>query len=145
MIKRYNNDAYREIFEDKSKFAEVFQEYFGREWISLKELNYDKFLEFIKDKEMFIYKPINSAQGQGIKKIETKQFQSSRNLYDYIKDTYKENGIIEDWITQHQEVSNLYSKSVNPVRIVSVNKNGRFNIVAAGLTIGNGRDIQMFV
>lgn len=142
MIKLFNDNDYREIFEDKTRFAEVFKDYFGREWLSLRDLEFDNFVKFIINKEKFIYKPIGLAQGQGIKKIETKNFKDSRHIYNYLKDTYGDDGIIEEWIVQHDEVSRLYNKSVNPVRIITVNNDGKCNILVAGLTIGNGRDIS---
>lgn len=142
MIKKFNDNDYREIFEDKTQFAEVFKDYFGREWISLKDLEFDNFVKFIKNKEKLIYKPIGLAQGQGIKKIETKSFKDYKHMYNYLKDTYGDDGILEEWIVQHDEVSRLYNKSVNPVRIVTVNNGGKCNILVAGLTIGNGRDIS---
>lgn len=142
LISKYNNDAYREIFEDKTQFAEAFKEYFGREWISLKGLDFDKFEKFISDKETVIFKPIDSAQGQGIEKIDIGDFESYRQIYNYLKDKHEDNGIIENWIIQHEEVSKIYSKSVNPVRVITVYEDGKCNILAAGLTLGNGRDIS---
>ena len=52
MIKKFNDNDYREIFEDKTQFAEVFKDYFGREWISLKDLEFDNFVKFIKNKKI---------------------------------------------------------------------------------------------
>ena len=59
-----------------------------------------------------IYKPIGLAQGQGIKKIETKSFKDYKHMYNYLKDTYGDDGILEEWIVQHDEVSRLYNKQL---------------------------------
>lgn len=142
LISKYNNDAYREIFEIKTQFAERFKDYFNREWISNKGLDFNNFEKFINNKEQVIFKPIDSSQGQGIEKLRTCDFKDYKQMYNYILKKHRDKGIIEDWIVQHNEISRLYEGAVNNVRVITIRKNGEFNILVARLTIGNGGDIS---
>ena len=54
-----------EIFlKNKIKFAERFSDFYGRQWVSLENLSYGDFENFIRDKDVIIYKPVGSAQGK---------------------------------------------------------------------------------
>lgn len=142
MIGKYNNDAFRNIFEDKTLFAESFKDYFGREWVSFKDLDLCNFKSFAEGKKRIIFKQVDSAQGQGIEVINTSDFKDGEEVYHYLIEKHGINGIIEDWIQQHEEISNIYSRSVNPVRIITVLQNSRCNFLIAGLTIGNSNEIS---
>lgn len=138
MIKTFNDPDYIDIFEDKIKFAERFSKYFGRTWISTKNLTYSSFLEFVKDKDQIIYKPINNAQGQGIKVFKIEE--NPENIFNRII-APKEDAIIEEWIEQHPVLSNIYSEAINCLRIITVYKNRQTFFLTGGITWGNGKKI----
>lgn len=142
IIKKYNKDSYRDLFEDKTMFAEKFQCFFGREWLSLNDLDFKTFKNFAHGKTKIIYKPIDSAQGKGIEVLHTNNFKDYRALYTYLKENHGENGIIEEWIQQHEDISRIYDRAVNPIRVITITQSERCNFLVAGLTIGNSNEIS---
>lgn len=142
LINKFNKEPFRDIFEDKTLFATNFENFIGREWIDFRGLDYDGFESFVCDKQQIIIKPIDSAQGQGIKKINIKNFKNHRSLFSYLRKMENNSLIIEDWILQHKEIAKLYNKSVNPIRIISILENDMCTVLVAGLTLGNGNDIS---
>lgn len=142
LISQYNDNNYRWMFNDKIEFAKIFKDYFGRDWIRLKDMDFESFEKFVQNKERIIVKPIDSSQGQGVEKIEMDDFANCKDIYIYLKEKYSNDGIIEDWITQHKELSKLYDRSVNTIRVITVLKDQECHILGAFLTIGNGGDIS---
>jgi len=138
IIKKFNDPAYIDFFEDKTKFAKRFSEYFGREWISTSNLDYNAFVEFVEGKEKFIYKPIENAQGQGI--IVFDDLQYSEKIYDEISNLPGE-AILEEWIEQHRDLDKVYSQAINCLRIITFCKNDTVKFLAGGVTWGNGKKI----
>ena len=137
MIKRFNDPDYINIFEDKTQFAERFEKYFGRKWISSTELTKEKLDSFINAiGGKFIYKPAGEAQGQGIKVFENVEAES---VWNEIKD--KPKAILEEWITQHEELNKIYSDAINCIRIITVFKDGKNHFLTGGITWGNGKKI----
>lgn len=129
IIKKFNNSMYIDFFEDKTKFAKRFFEYFGREWISTSNLDYSAFVKFAVGKEKFIYKPIENAQGQGI--IVFDYLQNLEKVYDEISNLSGE-AILEEWIEQHQVLGDIYSKAINCLRVITFYRQDKVEFLAGG-------------
>ena len=67
-------------FEDKIIFAQKFQKLFKRDWIDLSKVTYDEFRKFITNKTKITYKPVDSAQAQGIEVIKVDKFGDTKKL-----------------------------------------------------------------
>lgn len=138
---KYNDPQFIQCFRDKALFATKFEKFFGRDWVALAGLDFDTFRGFLADKRYIIYKPLNKLGGEGVKKLDTKDFDDHAMLYEYLRGKHGDNGIIEGWIVQHDSVSKIYDKAVNPIRIITVLENGKCNILYATFTIGNGLEV----
>ena len=137
MIKAFNDPAYIAIFEDKTRFAERFSEYFGRRWISTENITKDNLKEFLSCVGgKVIFKPAGEAQGQGIKVFDN---QNEELVWQEISKAPK--AIIEEWITQHEELTKIYREAINCLRIITVFKGGKTNFLTGGMTWGNGMKI----
>lgn len=138
LIRKFNDSSYIDIFENKEKFAKRFAEYFGRKWISTVNMDYEAFLNFIEGKEKFIYKPLGNAQGQGIQVFD--DLKNPKDVYSEIQSMHGE-AILEEWITQHEVLNNVYDKAINCLRIITCYKDGTVRFLAGGVTWGNGMQI----
>lgn len=138
LIKKFNKSDYIDIFENKVEFAKRFSDYFGREWVSTSNISYDGFFNFIKNKKRIIYKPIDNAQGRGIRVFD--DLSNPKKLYDEVKCGEK-SAILEDWILQHEIFNNIYDKAINCVRIITLCDNNTVDFLAGGVTWGNGMNI----
>lgn len=130
MIKKFNKDNYRNIFENKITFADQFKEFFKRDWIE-SNCEYEVFLKFAQGKEKVIYKPIEAAQGQGICVFHVEK-DSVKEIHEKIKSLPL--GIVEDWIEQHSVLEKIYPDAVNCLRIITVLKGNDVHMLTGGVT-----------
>lgn len=137
-LRKMNDKSYTHIFDNKGFFLEKFSNFTQREWILTKDLSMEEFESFLENKDCFILKPIDAQEGRGIKKINVSSYESIQDIYDYI---IKKEAVLEEWIVQHKDISKLYNKSINPLRVVTFNKKGQCYILGARLTIGSKGDI----
>ena len=133
LLLKYNDKSKSYIFENKAIFNKLYNKYLKRDWIYLED-NFDEFKEFIKGKKEIIVKPLNLCCGKGIEKIKLKG-QNPKKLYNYLLENEKP--LIEEVAHQNKAIAKVYSKSVNTIRIVTLNK----KIVAAYIRFGNKGNI----
>lgn len=142
LIAKYNDDNFRQKFEDKTQFAEEFKAFFGRDWLSLKNADINMVEEFVTNKRVIIYKPSTLARGLGVEKLDMEAFKDTKAFFEYLEQKqYPDGALLEEWIEQHPEIARIYDRAVNPVRIITILRNGHCNVLVAGLTIGNGGEI----
>ena len=142
LIAKYNKKEYFHIFENKDEFNEKFNHYLKRDWIKVEGTPKEKVIEFLEKHKTFMAKPIDGGCGKGIEKIETKNYNSLNELYDYLSDNHKFE--LEEVIEQHDEVSKIYPGSINTVRVVTILKDNIPHVICAYFRIGNGKFVDNF-
>lgn len=137
MIKKFNNSAYIDLFEDKTKFAEHFSAFFGRKWVSTEGITKDRLKDFIDDVGgKIILKPAFEAQGAGITVYDDANIEE---VWEKVNNMPK--AILEEWIQQHEELNSVYPDAINCLRIITLYKDGKTHFLAGGMTWGNGKKI----
>lgn len=117
-LKRKYRLAEDDILGNKIKFNSTFPEEIGRKWWVNKEGNtYETFLEFTKDLEEIIIKPVSGKEGMGIKKLNIIS-EDLRSLYDGLM--RGELTIVEECIKQHHLLEEFYPDCVHCCRIVAI-------------------------
>ena len=77
IVRRMNDKAYWHFFDDKTQFNTKFAKWIQRDWIKADEtLTAEALGEFLKDKEQFIFKPLEGSSGQGIEKYVKKDWEN---------------------------------------------------------------------
>lgn len=136
LIKKYNQNAYRPIFEEKDKFAEKFADVFKREWLVFPGCTEAEYEQFVKNKTRFICKPMGGAQGVGIQVFHN-NIPTFEELSEHLVGKY----IIEEYITQHEKLDAYFADALNCIRIITVLKNGKVTPVVANITYSIGHQI----
>jgi len=136
-IKLHNHKGFTHIFENKNEFNEKFDAYVKREWMVLTKDNKKEFEEFIKDKDEVIIKPIAGTHGDGVRKIKP-----DKKTYNSLKDEMPI--LVEEVIKQIPEMNKLNSSSVNTIRVITFNENGKTTIITAYLRVGNNKVVDNF-
>lgn len=136
-VKKYNDPSYTHFFVNKDQFNLKFSKFLKRDWLILNENNEEEFKKFIKGKKEIIAKPTNGTHGDGIIKIKP-----SKNTYKELLS--KKLLLVEEVIEQIPEMNELNSSSVNTIRVITLNDNGKCSIVVAYLRIGNNKVIDNF-
>lgn len=142
-IKELNNREYYSCFSDKVKFNNLFKKYLGREFIDLSTSSLDEFKTFLSNKDKIIVKPISESGGHGISIINITNDLDIDKLYNELKETKRT--LVEEVIKQHSEMSKLSSSSVNTLRLVTITKNNKTNIMVRVIRMGDGHhDVDNF-
>ena len=141
IVKLYNDKKYWYIFKEKNEFYKKFKKYIKRDIITIEANNFDKFKEFVKNKDKIIVKPNDGEGGFGIEIIDT----NSTNIKELYNNLLQNNKIIvEEVIKQHDILNKLYDKSVNTLRIFTFFDGNEVNFLQAILKIGNGNIVDNF-
>lgn len=127
--------AYKQRYTIKPNFLKDFKEYTKRDFIVPKEDNYEEFLEFLNNHEVFMSKPYDGLGGADVKKEYTKDIQDKK---EYFNNAIKNRIFLEELVKQHSEMNKLCDKSVNTMRIMTFNDHGKSRIIWMGLRVGNG-------
>ncbi len=144
LIKKYNNPEYAHMFRNKAEFNTLFAYFIKRDWTLVKRVPKAKIIDFMKKHETFMAKPVIGTCGKGIEKINTKDYSSLDEIYEYLTKEGNEYEL-EEVIIQHPKVSEIYPDAINTVRIVTILDD--FNaphVICAYFRIGNGRHVDNF-
>lgn len=139
MMEKYNSKKHEAIFYNKFIFSKVFSDFYGRKCIMTKYLTEEDFEKFMDGETKIVYKPINGARAESIYIFDVNDFSSLSELYEKIKSL--PDAILETWIVQHPELSRIYPKSVNCIRIKTVLENDICNIIEAKISFGHSSEI----
>ena len=142
IVRKYNKKEYWHLLDNKIEFNEIFNKYLKRDWLDLTKANLKEFEDFVSKHEIIIVKPIDDCGGNGVQKINTKEFSSCEELYNNLKENNKL--LVEEYIIQHEDINSLSPSSVNTLRMFTININGEVNLLQSILKIGNGGDVDNF-
>ena len=138
-IKKLNDPTYNHFFRNKKEFNEKFREYLNRDFIDLDVASYEEFLDFIEANPTFMAKPKDGQCGKDIEKITIDNNTVKTELYNKLKDNKQL--LLETYVVQHPEISRLFPKSVNTIRMVTMRVNGKTTIAYRVIRIGNGDNV----
>ena len=124
-------DAFEE-FNDKQRFVKTFAPYLGRE-IVLRDCVDEAFMH---RNPVIFAKPSRGCGGEGIERLYSRDFDSSEALKAYLQT--KNLAIIEAQVLQHPHFAALHPASVNTLRIVTDQVDGKVHIAYVLLKIGRG-------
>ena len=136
LISRLNDQEKSYIFENKGEFRKVFKDYLGREVLDVKDLSFDEFSEFMKEKEIIFAKPYKGESGHGIERLSKSDFKSLEAMYEYVTDG--KFGLIEELIVQHDDINRIYPLALNTYRISTVVAGGKAYCVQVFAKFGTG-------
>lgn len=139
IVKRYNNQIYRAILDDKANFNQMFDSYLHRDWLDLNKASYNDFCQFVKEHPHFVGKVIDGEGGVGINIYNA---EVSGELYNRLKECSQM--LVEECIVQHSEMNRLYGGSVNTLRIFTFCRDGQVYFLNGILKIGNGSVVDNF-
>jgi hypothetical protein len=123
---------------DKSRFHQRFADLTGREYVDTVGCTRTDFAEFAQRHRAFIVKPIDGGFGLGVRMVETTTETDLGALYAELKGSRM---IAEEVIRQHEELASFHPDSVNAVRVTTVLKEGRAQVVTAAAKFGNAHSI----
>ncbi len=132
------NDAeYMDILQQKPIFLQRYKEFVKRGFIDLRECDAAAFAEFCKGKDSIFVKSLNDYGGHGVAQETLTEDTDYNELYKKLTD--KKYYLVEEKIVQHEQLDRLCPTSVNTIRIVTINYNGKVHFIHALMRIGDGK------
>lgn len=118
LVRQVNNPEDYKLFDNKVLFFEHFGEFTGRGFLNLEGKTAADLESFCKGKSCVFAKQTETFGGQGI----TREPVSAETDYNGLFSRLMENKqyLIEDAIVQHPKMNELYSGSVNTLRMVTL-------------------------
>lgn len=136
IIKTYNNKDYFDKFDNKEEFNKLFKKYLKRDYLVIDDKSFKKFENFIKKHNPIIVKPIDGSGGKGVEKYEIDEESNIKALFNTL--LIRKQLLVEECITQHEEVSKLYPDSVNSLRLFTFFDGENAYVLNSVFKIGNG-------
>ncbi len=118
----YNFDEYEKIRNKWLMYQQIGQ-YFDRKCLLISEeqnrrSEYESFCEFIEGKKEFVFKPLRSSCGEGIRKIEIPKGTDVEVLYKNLCDDG--GGMCDELIRQADVTAKFHPQSANTVRLIAL-------------------------
>ena len=126
---------FKKDYTVKPRFLEKFKDYCKRDFVVPNGDNFEQFEEFLNNNPVYMEKPYDGLGGAGVRKVKAKDNEDRQKYYNWLV----ENKVfIEQLVSQHDKMNELCPTSVNTLRVVTFNNNGKPRIIWCGLRIGNG-------
>ncbi len=138
IINYLNDKNYRYIFLDKIAFNKKFKKFIGRDFIDLRDTNYQDFVKFVTNKESVFAKKHNSFGGDGVEKIVLTENLNLKKLYDKL--LINKQYLVEDTIIQHDYLNKINPNAVNTVRIVTLVKDNKVHVIGKTIRLNTGEE-----
>jgi|GEM_PF-229681 hypothetical protein len=132
----------QKLAKDKYQSYKRLAAFYGREMHCLERVEDIAEIEaWIQSKGSFIVKPRFGNQGLGIEIC--RGLSSIRDIKAYLTAKLEKGSFVfEELIEQDPRMSNLYPKSVNTLRIITLQAKDAFHILSVVLRLGNGKDVD---
>lgn len=132
-VAQWNTEEQMELTASKPRFNRQFPRYINRDWIYMGDAGEEEFANFIKKHPVCIEKPMNGQSGNGVRVREFPSDADVETLFQSLKDS---DLMFEERITQHHDLRRLNPDSVNTIRIITLRRQDKLEIIMAGLRIG---------
>lgn len=128
---------------DKAAFNERYHRWVKRGWIASTRSSVDEIVRFIDRHNSVIAKPLSDYGGHGVMKISNDEAEKADKIKTLIQRiSAGEHYIVEEVITNCENLKRLAPASLNTVRIVTViDKRGEMHVIASLLRMGNGKAV----
>lgn len=122
---------------NKKRGLQTFDKFVSRKWLYPKEVTYEMFKDFVNTIDC-IAKPQQGSLGVGIFMVEKGDEEKMKELYAFCCEN---DIIIEELLKGNEEIQGFHPQSLNTMRVFTVSKGGRCELVASELRIGMGNSV----
>lgn len=139
LVKTLNDKSSWYKFDKKDEFNRIFSDCLKRDWVDFENSSLGEIEAFCKKHDVMMVKPRDGACGKGVEKIRTADFKSIEALKAHCLEN--EQTIAEELIVQNEKMNTLFPNCVNTIRMVTITRNKKVNVVFCSLRIGAGNTI----
>lgn len=131
------------LFENKGLFNMAFDNFVKRTWFLSDSISFDQFCETVSGLDKIIAKPLKGIEGIGIRIYDVKHNRKSyRKLFSEI--VAGPPSIVEQFLTQHPAISEIYPNALNTIRVMSFLDNGEGKILNAVMKFATNSNVDNY-
>lgn len=132
-----NNPRQQAIIMDKYRTAELFADYYRREFMLCENDDQcDAFVHFGMSEGSLVAKPVDDCAGRGVELLHEVDEQGWRSQYRQMM-SHRRRYIVEQRIVQHPLMARWNDSSVNTVRINTILRHGDVRVLTANMRCGS--------
>ncbi len=137
-VRQLNPDCIFELLCDKNKTHEMFSEYFRRDVQLIPAGDKAALVRFISAHNGFVMKLLDDYGGAGVKVFRPESVASAEETAEEILASCKEDFIVEELLTNCDELRALHPSSLNTMRIPTVTYQDRIEVIHPFIRVGTG-------
>lgn len=112
-----NDPCYMFLLNDKCETNKLFNNFLGRDWLDTRKCSFKEFKAFVEKHPRFFSKPFDGSLGKGAKIIHV---DSNANLETIFINLKSNRSILEEIVSQHEEIAAFCPDVVNTIRVYSI-------------------------
>lgn len=116
--KTFTDRRYISILMNKYIFSKVFSDFYGRKCLMTQDVTPERLREMAGESGKVVFKPNCKGQGKGIRVLPVGSEEEICAAAEFIQGA--DNGIVEEYICQHEDLARLNPGAVSIVRFYSV-------------------------
>lgn len=125
------------LCRNKVLLLKKFRKYVHRPWTYSDMLSIDTFIDFVSSKDC-VGKPIGGTIGRGVFMIRKEEDHDWQKLFEYCRE---HKILVEERVRACRELEDFHPQSLNTIRVFTISKDGRCELVASELRVGVGDNI----
>ncbi len=139
-FKEIDDPEESKILQNKYNTYCFFQPYYKREAVLINGMEDDRlFLNFSSRHPVFFTKPLFSSGGRGVRLFELGTDGNKEALFQKVLELSP--AIVEQPIQQAEEMGKFHPSSINTVRVVTLQKEGKVSIIQTSVRLGTGDSV----
>ncbi len=142
LTQKLNDLAFKNLFSDKVQFNRRFAPYIGREWLDVRESTPAELEAFMKKHGSVMLKDPVNLGGYGLEKKDAASIDDFEAFHARLLASGQV--LVEEFLTQHPELSRLSPKSVNTLRVITYFDGTDVHVLAHAFKMGAGADLDNF-
>lgn len=124
--------------EDKFDQYALLGELVGRDHIRVDEVGFEAVEAFVEKYGKVLFKPNHGSCGKGVFAYDPAL---DNNLREKVEEIAGEDYICEEYLNQHDKMKTLQSRSVNTIRVLTLNDGKDVKIIDTAIRIGDGSSV----
>lgn len=136
LSQKYDDPAFRHIFQDKVEFDRVFSEHLHREWIVVEEGNVAEVQAFAQKHGTIVTKEPVGQAGTGVHRYHAADVDDWSHFHSELLE--RGEILIEEVIRQHDDLAAVCPGTVNTTRVTAFFDGDRTHILAMAQKFGRG-------
>lgn len=125
------------LCSNKVLLLKAFSRFVHRQWHDVSSMSVGDFNSFLSSNDCIV-KPCFGTHGRGVSLVRLDEKHNWHGLYDYCCEN---NFLVEERLRACKEIEDFHPQSLNTIRVYSISKDGRCELVAAELRIGVGDSV----